>query len=816
MSLEELAPAAEPTPAPAASPAPPVGEPAPGAEAAAGTGPASSAPEPGRAEQAIDAETVQAGRDIFFNNNNNYWGEQRRVSVRQFSLESGRAVTQTQERWAEEHFAGMEGEADGLVRHLEERRVLLLSADARARKVTAATYLDLRLREHRRCAHPALVFDAAGRHLHVDLRQVIARDELKDRVVVFRRALSRGNQDLVDVFGKTDHAGWTRLTDHLRERNTYLVFTATPAEVKQFEGVHTVSHVHRSLAPHTPDVLARRFDGYLELFRRRDDGAAETLEALRGFRGELAKHFSFAAQLADFASFFLGLGQPALGLDEALALFRDADRRLLRDLDDDLDAWSFGFALTLAQCTPDAAGVSWVDFDRLRRHLLRWLRRDLHLASGPRSEEEDVEPSDVRLELSDDTLLARTCARVEKDPATLADMISFYDGGPPKHLWRTLLERHRRVLTALLPRLRELAERPEPEGRSLSVLAAQIIGRIGEMDPERVVAPLMERWASLGDGRHRGLIGAMLEGVFGSDEPRFRVRCLQELKAMHAGGADADGRGDDRLAAAIAAYSWVGFHDFETAKRELYGIVRSELVPVVEDATRMLRVVASLQREIEKVLGRNDASAVQRVRELRTLVGWIFSERGDVFVSAQFTLASLFATQGVTPLLRALREWIGKGGTSMGVLVALMFLHERGLAAQLRDDRAEFPQGEGFPPAACGQFVRALANDEEDVHQAVGFLGAMYQSVMAQGATEGLVRRLVRERLQAHLLEWIRDAVPVPELAAPVRALVEQLAHTQGRGMHELVVHLVRGDEFRRTLALRDFAATLRIQQVAP
>ena len=169
---------------------------------------------------------------------------------------------------------------------------------------------------------------------------------------------------------------------------------------------------------------------------------------------------------------------------------------------------------------------------------------------------------------------------------------------------------------------------------------------------------------------------------------------------------------------------------------------------------------------------------------------------------------SLCGTRGVVPVLRELRGWIAQAGAAMGVLVALMFLHERGVAAELRDDRAELPGGEG---GTCGQMVLALSNGEEDVRQAARFIGDLYDSVTAPWATEAAVRRHVRGSLEAHLQEWVREALPVPELAASMRQLLEHLARTHDGKLRELVVQLVTRGDFTRNPEMAAFAATLRL-----
>jgi hypothetical protein len=765
--------------------------------------------DPGK--QVNHATGVHAGGDVSFHNTAYHIREaQRQTSVRRFSLPDGEAVRETDEQWAVEHFRGVDGEAESLVRHLEERRVLVLSAPAGARKVTAATSLALRLRERSLCTQSAFVFTPLERHVRVDLRRMLEKHkQFQNRVVIFRDPLSRGNPDLMDTLTTTDHAGWVQLAECLRRRNAYLVFTATPAEAAQLQGTHTLEWVHKRLSPHPAEVLNQWLDAFLAPLRERADAAADTVRALDGFRDQLVKEFAFGPQLKDFAEFFGRLGNVSMGFDEAYVLFQDTRKRLLHDLHDDFDGWSFGFTLALAQCTPDANGVSWVDFDRLRRYLRRWLQRDLQLAGTPR-DDEDAEPSEVRLEVSDEFLLTRSRACVEKDPDTLADAIRFCDRSPPQVLWRDLLGRHRRVLTAILPRLRDLAERGAQDERSMNVLAAQIIGRIGEMDCERIVMPLAERWAVLGDGRHRGLLGAMFDGVLASDDSRFRERCLQHLKSMH--GGRLTGLGKRRVEAATAAYSWVGYHEFETSMDELFAIARTHLVPMIRDAASMSRVVTGLKPRIERDMGGGDGEAVRKVHEvLRLLVDSIYVKRLGIFLGVQYALASLCAAHGVARVLRELRNWIGRGGASMGVLVALMFLRERGIADHLREERTEFRQSDGSPPVSCGQFVRALGNGEEDVRQAVRFLGDLYDCVTSPWSTEALVRHHFSTRLQAHLREWVLEALCIPELVEPARRLVEQLAHTHRGMMRKMVVRMVTTGDFTRKSELKRFAASLNL-----
>lgn len=720
---------------------------------------------------------------------------QRRTTVRQFSLADGREITELEEQRAIEHFSGMEDDAEPLLTHLESRRVLLLSGDAGARKGTAAAGLAVALRKRGGGGRPPLVVDPPDRHTRIQLHDLIRDDAaLRDRVVILRRVLSRGNPDLAEVFARTDRGRWEVLGEALRRRGAYLVFTATPLEAAAYADVPALQALHRPLPPHPPSVLTERLILHLDTMGMQGGAAAAILRSLRGAREHLVGRFRYAAHLVDFVDFFVGLNQPDAEIDEALARFHDAGRRLLHDLDDDFDGWAFGFSLALAQCTPHADGVAWVDFDRLRRNLHRWLRQDLRLPDTARPDEHEPESSEVRLALSDDSLLGRAQAVVEKDRVTLADVVRFRDGTSPEVLWRTLLRCHRRVLSALVPRLRELAERRMTEGDGTHVLAAQILGRIGEMDPKRIVAPLAERWATLHGGRQQMLVGALFEGAMAGDE-RYRSHCLGLLAELQ---APLDTRGNaQRVVAAAVAYSWVGFHDLALAMPPLHDLLRTHLVPLVEEAASASRLAARARVSVNTRTRVGRAEAQEMNRRLRETLDRIFAGRGDIFIAVQHTLLSLCLTHGVAEVVRQLRDWIARGGEVTGVVLAMMFYRDGGLAAQLDEFLGPVPGGSrGATP---GPVVQALITGEAAVHHLARFLADLHECVQMPWNAGADIRRQADDQLADRLEGWLLEAasLPDPSAAGYAWALLRQLARTHGGQLREVVQEVVDADAVR-------------------
>lgn len=752
---------------------------------------------------------------------------QRRTVVRQFSLTDGRVATEVEEERAVQHFAGMENDAEPLVTHLEARRILLLSADAGARKVTAATGLALALRSHGLCSRPPLMVDPPDRHTRIRLHDLPRHDEaLRNRVVIFRRALSRGNPDLAEAFARTDRAQWEELGEALRRRGSFLVLTATPGEAAAFAGAPGTQALHRPLPPHTPGVLAERLETHLAALGLQGTATPEAVRALRDASPRLVTRFRFASQLLDFVDYFVGLGESGVGLDEALTRFHDTSRRLLLELDDDFEGWSFGFTLALAQCTPDAAGVPWVEFDRLRRSLHRWLRQDLRLADTARPDDLGDEPGEVRLAVSDASLLARAQAVVEKDGATLSDVVRFRDGSPPGVLWSKLLDGHRRVLSALLPRLRDLAERASADGDDLRVRAAQILGRIGEMDPRRIFAPLAERWAGLDRGRQQMLLGALCEGAMSSGDERYRAYVLDRLAVLHAvAPPDADERsardGSDepgdattrggaararraealreystRVVAAAVAYSWLGDRDLALVMPRLHTLARAHLVPPVESAAAAFRQEARERAAVNLRTRQGEARARLLQRRLREEIERTFARRGEIFVAVQHTLLTFCVAHGVAEVARHLRDWIARDGEATGVVLALMFYREGGLAEMLDGRRG--PAADGSGAGASSPVPEAIVSGGAGIHHLTRFLADLHESARMPWNAGWLVGRLVDEQLPRRLVGWLLDVASLPDPAPDAAcALVRQLTRTHGGQLREAVTEVLESEELR-------------------
>jgi hypothetical protein len=732
---------------------------------------------------------------------------QARSAVRRFSCSEVEPVPPEWERESALGFRGADAEVDALLKHLEERRVLVLTAERGAGKVRAALYLGWHLRQRERCTEGTLLVESLDRKVRVDVRHLAARDrDLRNRLVIFPNAFSRADPEVGRLFETTDRSGWQALGEQLRARGAYVVFTTDPADAGSPEGL-AAHGVHRQLSPHPPDLLADELERKLEMLAGAGGADPELLAALREGREWMLGTFRYAPQVFEFVDQYVEMGVAGLELGEAWHRMRNADGRILQDLDGDFEGWSFAFTLALAQCGGEAGGVAWVDVDRLHRHVRQWLRRDLNLryADAPGADVDADAAADTRLEFSDTRLLKRAHAVVDEGSPSYT--VRFGDGAQPDGMWAAMFRRHRRALLTVVPGLRALAERGDEELRTLRVLAARILGRIGEMDGDRITLPLMDRWALSGSQLGRASLGALMDGVLASRVERYRDECLRHLQALQRAVSPGEDP-DAHLPAVIAAWSWVGDHDLPLAMRELGAIVRERLAPMVADMQEIQRLLG----QVECVAGRKPSAqgAVLLLSchaVLNDVVEHVYADHGGAFLAVQFSVESLCATGSPVPVFTELRKWIVEGGWTTGAVVALMFLKPRGIAEQLKESPAEVGT-----TAPCNPLVACLAKGETEVRQTSRFLGEMYESLRTPFATSPHLQRYCLESLQAHLADWVRDALPVPEHAAAMRSLFEALARTHDGVLREPLLSLLAGPEFSGgDRAMRAFAASVRV-----
>ncbi|MFZ0749236.1 MAG: hypothetical protein WAM70_07740, partial [Pyrinomonadaceae bacterium] len=455
-------------------------------------------------------------------------------------------------------------------------------------------------------------------------------------------------------------------------------------------------------------------------------------------------------------------------LDDAIRQFEDITYWFQHELSADFDAWCFTLALGLTQYSADSEGVPWIDFEYLHREVARCLKRDPALFPSRRNltDQTSSELAEITPHLTDDSYLEKCRAKVIKDPNGLADLVGFCEKSYARKLWEILLKHHRRVLTILLPRLCEMAEdHSAGDDTRQRETCARIIGRIGQMDPDRVTLSVMNRWISSDDVRHRAIIGALYQGILTSDNDRYRTYFLEILASLSSTDPNQDqDEQKDRLLTSIAVYSKIGTYKLSLAMKGLERIADDKLAPIMEDVQRIGRLMERTKSEFAQQRSARDVIGLLIFQEmLRDLAERLYAEQGSTFVGVQYALSSLCLTTDPIAVFKELRLWIESSSQATGALVALMFLIQDGIASTLESIQIEVADGgtNVEERKSCNPITATLTSGREAVIEMARFLVTIFEAFSVTFFLPKQLQDYLRESFLSHLTIWIEEALPI-------------------------------------------------------
>ena len=714
-------------------------------------------------------------------------------------------------------FVADSAEIEHLRRVLVEKRILILSGEPGLGKTTTAIHLAAVVSEHAAVegasAEPpeTYLIPTLDRYVKIDPHEICeCGDKQSNRFVVFKDAFARRNHDLVGFFSQLTQFSLGEFADKLRKDNSYLVFTVTSSDTAQLQTALTDGGLRYELKHLGDELLLEGLKRKLAHLARGPQVASERLERLQDPEQQkiMVARLRTMPRIVSFVEYYLRDSGTNVGgdLDEAIRNFEDIAHWFHRELPADFESWCFTMSLGLAHCLCETQGVSWVDFENLRRSVWQCLKRDPELFP-PRSnlnEHAVGEPSEKTTTLLDDPYLKTGRAEIVKDPNSLADLIRFRDDSYPHRLWAIFLKHHRRILTMLLPRLSEMAEdhsgRYDPEQRALS---ARIIGRIGEIDSDRVTLSVMSRWINSDDVRHRATIGALYQGILASRDERYRAYFLELLKSLSAPDRAGGGREDEknRLLTSIAVYSQIGSYDLSLAMNGLEGIARQKLVPVMRDVQRIGRLIERTQNEVSQQSSAEEAIGILIYQEmLSDLAGRLYAQQRHIFVGILYAISSLSLTTDPISVFRELRRWMETSNQETGALVALMFLVKDGIATTLESWQVEISEGESASAEkkTCNPIIVAMTLGPEFVLETARFLVTIFESSSAKFIFPKEFMRFLRESFLSHLQTWVEEALHVESCRKAMENLFTELMRIHNQVLFEPIYQLLSSSDFTK------------------
>jgi hypothetical protein len=736
------------------------------------------------------------------------------VVIRHFSFNDSWRIGAEKQTEIAELFVSDPVEIERLRSLLSAKRMLVLSGESGLGKTTTAVYLSSILPAVADSdnsgvkASETYLIPSLDRLIRIDLHEVFESDETTNRVVIFQNAFARGNLDLRSFFLQLNEFSLTEFAAKLSRTNSYLIFTTTTPEASLFLHGHENSDFRHELKCPGDDLLLLGLEKRLVHLARAARSAPERLEELEKpeHKAIIIGRLKTMPRIVRFVESYLRFDSTiAIGadLDDEIRQSEDITHWFQHELTVDFDTWCFTLALGLSQYSADSEGVPWIDFEYLHREVVRCLKRDPELFPSRRNltEQAPSEASEITPYLTDDVYLERCRAKVIKDPNGLADLIGFCEESYARKLWEILLKHHRRVLTILLPRLCEIAEdhRAEDDSRRRES-CARIIGRIGQMDPDRVTLSVMNRWISSEDVRHRSTIGALYQGILASDNDRYRAYFLEVLASLSSTDPNQDqDEQKDRLLTSIAVYSKIGTYDLTLAMKGLERIARDKLAPIMEDVQRIGRLIERTKSEFAQQTSAQDALGLLIFQEmLRDLAERLYAEQGSTFVGVQYAFSALCLTTDPIAVFKELRVWLESSSQATGALVALMFLIQDGIASTLESIQVEVSNGGSSVEErkSCNPITATLMSGRDAVVEMARFLATIFEAFSVTFFLPKQLQDYLRESFLSHLTTWIEEALPIEICRQAMETLLIELMRIHNHRLSKPIDNLLNSRSF--------------------
>ncbi len=730
----------------------------------------------------IDIETVNA----FFDDDG------LRVSGRRFTeTKDACDVSDAREEELKALYAGEADLTDSLVTVLDRERVLFLTGERGIGKQTTALYVAARIADAHDLERSTALIAPLDAQVHLELRNVTVESAFRRRVIVFDDALAKKNASLIDIFGRLERVECDRLVDDLVRNDSYLIVTVASADLAPFQQ-QLGSHLHvRELGAQLPrpiveDGYARKLDWVAAHIRDK----SEHVDRLTAAREHIVDTLKTLARIASFIDFYIKRNDP--DLDSALDDFTDAARWFRTSLAGDFDAWCCALALILAQAAPLGEEVAWLDFERLRRTVSERLKADGELFPAWREKERarSIRASGERLD--DDGL--RTVAQVETVSDGMGHTVRFIEPVRAADLWKTILTHNRRVLNTLIPALRTLAEQDRAVERlSLRVIAARAIGCIGEIDPDRMIRPLIRYWG--GSKAFGHLVGRLVQGVLGSASPEYRETAWQHLAGLAAERGD---NAEHCLVSAIAAYAQAAAYDAGRAMKCLGEIVIEQLAPAMDEHHRAARAAAIADRTVADARTKKRAETLRRKHEQLIRLAGEIKGTYSAALAATGRAVAYIAYDDPIGTLTAMRDWTSKGGQRTGIVVSMLFL--RAIADELVPGDAVYsPMLLSLSTGGC-----------RGVSDLSAFLADVYASIHRTFALPADTQHELKSEFADCLAFWARAGIDNRVCRTAVEDLFVALAAVRHKMMREELYTLLGSSVFIDDDDMSSFAMSVR------
>jgi hypothetical protein len=662
-----------------------------------------------------------------------------------------------------------------LTKIVAEKHILFLEGEPELGKAMIARLVAKQLRQQKEPLSKILFSLTLDRNVIVKLDNIASSvHEYGHNIIIFKDAFASEHNDLIHFANELESLPLKSITKTLRENHIFIIFTSdlkvlkdeTVSKLKRLEILHEMAFPSHK-------ILTQGLQQQLNRFIQSRIAEPESAEQLRQnlTTGVVVEKLRTMPKIVRFIKeYSWEITEQRLSVEQALEQFENLDLKkwFLKDLANDFEAWSFVLALVLSYPSRDF-DCHWIQFYQFQREILKFLSREL------RQQGQEEQKMGLFLLPDEDTLLQKAHAEVKRLSYPPVDIIQFRDDAYPEQLWKVLFNSGRSVLTLLIPLLKELAI---SQDIYLQRSAAKALGRIGEMDRNYIIYPLIYECLQQEEEVYHVAAGYLFQGILGSADEDYHESCLRQLRHF---------LDDKTVRAGIITLLMMGRVNLGLTMRELKGIVAKRFSTKIDE----LRTSNKLLHQLEDMLISQPIQSQHNERLYLIAATGIFSETDqNILWFIQYCIVSLSFSNDPLQVLRELLAWMKEDSKNIAPLVGLLFIGLEGIADELEKNRISSAVNKKDLRKESRILFYASRNDES-IQILTDFLEHLFISL---SAFPRAFRQPLRSNFMVLLKIWAKDACATEKFRPTVEKILAALYGALNKELRDAISRLLRED----------------------
>ncbi|MGH9845955.1 MAG: hypothetical protein ACREEM_45205 [Blastocatellia bacterium] len=247
---------------------------------------------------------------------------------------------------------------------------------------------------------------------------------------------------------------------------------------------------------------------------------------------------------------------------------------------------------------------------------------------------------------------------------------------------------------------------------------------------------------------------------------------------------------------AIAAYKQIGVYDLPLAMRHLGSIAERKFTEKFEDTRRMERIIKRIEAALQDLPASElETMGLLFLHAISEIARRIFAEEGGLLFALQYALVSLCLEVDPIRVFEELQKWTTGRKETLAALIALIFLQQDGIAAELEKRSIEVSAaGTDKTPTTqrCNPIVISIASSDNAMRQMATFLTTIFRSFYEFYPLRS--RNYLQKSFLMHLKSWATNAYPVERFRISIAKLFAELLISPNKELSNRVFDLLTKD----------------------